>query len=329
MGTGLILVVEPDDWVARLLDSSLRGAGYEVSVVGEALAGLRQFAHSRPECVICATKLPDFDGAWVVGQIRASASRLSDTPVLLLATPEMDEAVDAGFRAGADAVVAKPFRVREVILQVNALVEMAARLRRPTEREAPPLLTLRPSLFPTEALRSSLAQMSLAMVLALLEMERRSGRLRISREGGDASIELASGFATTAAIEGKPTPLVQALRQLLAWRTGVVSFVVGRKLPPPPGAQPIAALLMQAMQAPPPPTQPPRRPTTLAPPPPIPKPPRLPTMQGSPSAVSQPPRSPATQLSPDAARPRHRPPHRSARGMLTPPPPAPPRMQPK
>jgi two-component system OmpR family response regulator len=301
MGTGTtVAVVESDEWVARLLDGALREAGYEVWIAGEALAGVHETTERKPDCVVCASRLPDFDGAWVVSQIRASTSRVSETPFLLLSTGDGDDALEPAFRAGADAAMSKPFRVREVVAQVNALVGMATRLRRSSERDSPPLLSLRPSLFPTEALRGSLAQMSLAMVLALLEMERRSGRVRISRDGSEAAIEIASGFATGASIEGKPTPLVPALRQLLAWRSGVVSFVVGSKLPPPPGAQPMAALLMQAMQAPSPP---------------IPKPPRLPSI-----APSQ-----------DTARPRHRPPaHRPMTlGMMPPPPMSPPRLQPK
>jgi two-component system OmpR family response regulator len=300
MGTGTIVLIEADDWVARLLQAALREAGYEVAVAAEALAGLQQSLERKPECVVCASKLPDFDGAWVAGQIRASSSRLSETPFLLLSEPESDEVVEPAFRAGADALMTKPFRVREVVAQVNALVGMAARLRRPSERDAGPMLSLRPSLFPTEALRGSLAQMSLSMVLTLLEMERRSGRVRISREDEVATIDLASGYATSASIAGQPVPLVRALRRLLGWRSGLVSFVVGSKLSPPPGAQPIASLLMQAMQAPP-----------------IPKAPRVPALD-------------ARQ---DPSRPRAAPSQRTSavrgRGVLTPPPMAPPRIDPK
>ena len=40
MSRGLVLVIEDDEWVSRLLQSAIREAGYEVIVCATAAAGL-------------------------------------------------------------------------------------------------------------------------------------------------------------------------------------------------------------------------------------------------------------------------------------------------
>jgi two-component system OmpR family response regulator len=250
MSKGRVVVIENDDWIARLLEEGLNDAGYEVILSSEALEGFQKALERVPDCIICDVVLPDFDGYWVAHKVRADPSAISTTPFLFLTQADDEASPLEAFNVGADVQLTKPFRLDEVVAQVGALVEMAKRLRKARDsfldkKAAPPL---------GEALRGDLAQMSLATVLALLEMERRSGQLQVTegdaeRKGGStATIDLASGFATGGTLGGASAGLLQILREILKWKSGLLTFHVGEEAPPPNPKRPIGAILMEAVQ---------------------------------------------------------------------------------
>src|SRR5215470_1179657 len=59
MSRGQVVVLEDDDWVARLLETGLREHGYEVATVGEALGGFQRVCQLEPDCIVCDVTLPD------------------------------------------------------------------------------------------------------------------------------------------------------------------------------------------------------------------------------------------------------------------------------
>ena len=251
MSKGRVVVIENDDWIARLLEEGLNDAGYEVILSSEALEGFQRAQEKLPDCIICDVALPDFDGYWVAHKVRADSSPISTTPFLFLTQADDEASPLEAFNVGADVQLTKPFRLDEVVAQVGALVEMAKRLRKTRDsfldkRAQPPL---------GEALRGDLAQMSLATVLALLEMERRSGQLQVAegdtadRKGtAKATIDLASGFATGGTLGGTSSGLLQILREIMKWKSGLLTFHVGPEAPPPNPKRPIGAILMEAVQ---------------------------------------------------------------------------------
>jgi len=244
MSKGRIVVIEGDDWISRLLADGLNAADYEVVVASDALDGFRKACESRPDCVICAITLSDFDGHWVARSIRAHPSALSKVPLLLLSDADDERSSPGALQGGADAHLSKPFRLEEIVGQVAALMDMAKRLR-----ESPAAEVAGPPAPPSgEALRGSLEQMSVATVLSLLELERRTGQLKVTNGGAEATIELIGGFAITSTLRRVPTPLLATVRELLNWNKGLVSFYVGKDAPEPDKKRPIGALLMEAVQ---------------------------------------------------------------------------------
>src|SRR5258706_10991779 len=129
MPSGLVLVIEDDEWVSGLLASAIHGAGYDVSLCGAAKAGLETAISMQPDCIICDVDLPDHDGYWVARNVRTQPSRVSVTPFLFLSAFDDQDSRLEGFHVGADVYMTKPFRVEEVVAQVGALVQMATRLR--------------------------------------------------------------------------------------------------------------------------------------------------------------------------------------------------------
>src|SRR5580692_6595446 len=159
MSRGLVLVIEDDEWVSRLLDSAIREAGYDVVVCATAHAGLDAAFGQGPDCIVCDIDLPDSDGYSVARTVRTHASRVSVTPFLFLSGLDDEEARIEGFHVGADVYITKPFRVDEVVAQIEALVQMAKRLR--ARRDS--MLSLPPAA--GTAIEGDLSQMSIATVL--------------------------------------------------------------------------------------------------------------------------------------------------------------------
>ncbi|MET0593306.1 MAG: response regulator [Polyangiaceae bacterium] len=264
MGKGRIVVIEGDDWIARLLEDGLRTAGYDVDLASDAADGVRRACAARPSLVISATALVDHDGYWVTRSLRAHASDVSRVPLLLIGNADDDRAPRLALEGGADAYLSKPFRVEEVVAQVAALLEMEKRLRAaqkapPAEKPAAPSPPAPPAPAavvpaataaapPGEALRGSIEQMSVGTVLTMLELERRTGQLKVTSGSAEATIELIGGFAVSSTLRGVATPLLATTRELLNWPKGVVSFHVGKDAPVPDKKRPIGALLMEAVQ---------------------------------------------------------------------------------
>jgi DNA-binding response OmpR family regulator len=244
MSRGVVLVIEDDQWVACLLEGAIREAGYDVTVCATALAGLEEATTVNPECIICDVDLPDNDGYSVARSVRTHPSSVSVTPFLFLSGLDDAESRIAGFHVGADVYITKPFRIDEVVAQVNALVQMAARLRR--RRDS--LRSLPPGATPP-AIDGDLGQMSIATVLTVLEMERRCGTFRVTSKRRRAFLEIASGAVTCGVVGSTNVPPLTALRTMLAWSVGRFSFTPeANGTAPPPGAKSLGALLVEAMR---------------------------------------------------------------------------------
>jgi two-component system, OmpR family, response regulator RpaA len=116
-----ILVIEDDDIVSRTIERCLRRENYKVTLAGSGVEGL-QLAHKRvPELVILDVIMPGMDGYTVCREMRADPI-LVEVPILFLTAKTKDEDKIAGFNAGADDYLGKPFNLDELTLRVRAIL---------------------------------------------------------------------------------------------------------------------------------------------------------------------------------------------------------------
>lgn len=245
MPRGLVLVIEDDEWVSTLLANSIREAGYEVSVCTTAGAGFAAAVAQRPDCIICDIDLPDNDGYSVARGVRTHPSRVSVTPFLFLSGLDDEQSRLEGFHVGADVYMTKPFRIDEVVAQIEALVHMAARLRE--RRDS--LLSSPPEGTTGSAIEGDIGQMSIATVLTVLEMERRTGIFEVTSKKRRAQLDIARGCVVEGTVGGTRESALSALRTMLAWNVGRFSFTPSlHREPPPFGMKLLGALLIEAMR---------------------------------------------------------------------------------
>ncbi len=121
-----ILVIEDDDIVARTIERSLRGEEFRVLVTNSGVEGLKAARRRPPDLVILDIIMPGMDGYTVCREMRADPL-LADVPILFLTAKIKDEDKIAGFNAGADDYLSKPFNIDELILRLRAILRRAKR----------------------------------------------------------------------------------------------------------------------------------------------------------------------------------------------------------
>jgi len=118
----LILIVEDEPPIRRLLRTTLSAHDYRTIEAGsgaEALSGLR---HHRPDLVLLDLGLPDMDGLQLLSQIR----KLSPVPIVVLSSRGDEAGKVAALDTGADDYVTKPYSARELIARIRAVLRRGA-----------------------------------------------------------------------------------------------------------------------------------------------------------------------------------------------------------
>ena len=116
-----ILVVDDERQILRALQTSLRGAGYEVETAETAEAALASAAMRPPEALIVDLVLPDGTGTDVVRELRTWSS----APVIVLSAVGDESEKVAALDAGADDYVTKPVGIDELIARLRAVLRRA------------------------------------------------------------------------------------------------------------------------------------------------------------------------------------------------------------
>lgn len=133
----LILVVDDDEDVAQTIELDLKNTGYQVEWADNGYEALLKARRRRPDLVLLDITMPEMDGIEVCRRLRGSPSTAS-VPILFLTASGGIESKVAGFDAGADDYLTKPFNLQELNLRVKALLRRGD--AKPTEK--PPILTV-------------------------------------------------------------------------------------------------------------------------------------------------------------------------------------------
>lgn len=128
-----LLVVEDDEVINESLTLRLEAEGYAVSRAFDGPGAVAAFGADRPDAVLLDLMLPGFDGLEVCRRIQAVAP----VPVLMLTARDEETDILVGLAVGADDYVTKPFRMREVVARVQALLRRVERAGELISRQDP------------------------------------------------------------------------------------------------------------------------------------------------------------------------------------------------
>jgi DNA-binding response OmpR family regulator len=114
-----LLIVDDDSSMRLLLAEYFRRLGFEVEERESGAEALEPATSGRFDCFIFDVTMPEMTGLELLRRLR---ERGVQTPAMFLTAHDEVEAKVAGFEAGADDYLAKPFSPRELELRVEALL---------------------------------------------------------------------------------------------------------------------------------------------------------------------------------------------------------------
>jgi len=118
-----ILVVDDDARLRALLQRYLAGEGFRVTTAETATEARDKLRFMHPDMMVLDVMMPGESGLTLTESLRGEQG--SEVPVLLLTARGAPEDRIAGFEAGADDYLGKPFEPRELVLRIRALLRRA------------------------------------------------------------------------------------------------------------------------------------------------------------------------------------------------------------
>jgi len=125
MSAALVLVVEDEPVIHEAVAERLRAEGHRVVSAYDGPGAVAAHGEHEPDLVLLDVMLPGFDGLEVCRRIQA----VRPTPVLMLTARDDESDVLVGLGVGADDYLTKPFRMRELVARVAALLRRVERAR--------------------------------------------------------------------------------------------------------------------------------------------------------------------------------------------------------
>ena len=201
-----ILIADPDLQAVRGLSKALRQRGYQVHYAADGSRALELAVLRHPDVVLFDEACPLIKPS-LFAQILGSNPRTMGIPVVLTGT-----SLEAG---AAQGVLQKPLQLGEVLARIEEIFS-----REPGAESAE-----------AQELEGSFAQLPLPDLLQMLKLNKRSGRLEVSRGMEAGAVVVAEGRPVDAAlgtVQGE-----KALFRLLTWTEGSFTFVPGSPSGPP------------------------------------------------------------------------------------------------
>ncbi|MEP0713019.1 response regulator transcription factor [Algoriphagus sp.] len=114
-----VLIVEDDPNISQLIQIHLKDLHYEINVKNNGREGFEEANTSGYDLIILDIMLPEMDGLAICQRLRALDNF---TPILMITakSEEIDKVI--GLESGADDYITKPFKIREFIARVKAIM---------------------------------------------------------------------------------------------------------------------------------------------------------------------------------------------------------------
>lgn len=120
--TRKILVVDDTHNVQVMLRDFLSGQDFAVLEAYDGREALEVVRHHAPDLILLDIMMPNMDGYQFITQLRRS----TNIPVVMITAKQQEADIIKGFDLGADDYIIKPFRLRELLVRMRAVLRRAA-----------------------------------------------------------------------------------------------------------------------------------------------------------------------------------------------------------
>ena len=121
MSEATIFVVEDEASFVEALSIGLRREGFDVVVAVDGAEALARFDEVRPDLVLLDVMLPKVTGLEVCRQLR----KRTQIPIIMVTAKSAEIDTVVGLEVGADDYVTKPYRIRELVARIRAVLRRA------------------------------------------------------------------------------------------------------------------------------------------------------------------------------------------------------------
>lgn len=113
-----ILMIEDDSTIAFGVKYALEQEGFNINICKDLESGKKEIKTKDYEIILLDVMLPDGSGYDFCKELRET----NDTPVIFLTACDEEVNIVMGLDIGGDDYITKPFRVRELISRINAVL---------------------------------------------------------------------------------------------------------------------------------------------------------------------------------------------------------------
>ncbi len=168
-----LLLVDGDAKSLRVMEVSLRTAGYHVVTAVNGIDALEKCEAAHPDLVLSDTRMPEMDGFEFCRRFKAD-ERFADIPFVFLSSQKDLEHKVRGLELGVEDYLTKPIYIQEIVTRVKILLQKRnkERIERRDQKGG---------------LSGSLSDMGIVDLVQTLEMGRKTGVIRITERDGASS----------------------------------------------------------------------------------------------------------------------------------------------
>jgi two-component system KDP operon response regulator KdpE len=117
----LVLLVDDEPVLLRILEVNFRAAGFDVRTASTGADAMAAASAETPDAVVLDLGLPDVDGGELVGRLR-SVPPLARTPILIVSGSDHDAASGGGYAAEVHARLTKPVEPDDLVEAVRRAI---------------------------------------------------------------------------------------------------------------------------------------------------------------------------------------------------------------
>ncbi len=115
-----ILAIDDQPLILKSIDHKLKNAGYTIFNAKDGKEAMEVFDREAPDLLILDLMMPEFDGFYVLNEVRKS--RKSEVPIIVMSGEEDEYTIVRAFNEGANDYVQKPVGLNELLIRVNKVL---------------------------------------------------------------------------------------------------------------------------------------------------------------------------------------------------------------
>ncbi|MGH2514602.1 MAG: response regulator transcription factor [Ktedonobacterales bacterium] len=122
-----VLIVDDDPFITRLVRVKVEQLGHTVETAGDGEEGLRKAMEIHPDLILLDLMMPRMNGLEMCRRLRAQPGGRA-VPIVMLTARAQERDLEAGFAAGANDYLVKPFSPRELQARLRSLLDRSTQV---------------------------------------------------------------------------------------------------------------------------------------------------------------------------------------------------------